>query len=225
MDNVSQTIKSIRERKGIKQAEIAKSLGIERTNYHRLENRGVKLTIEQLSQIADALEVSISDLLDIENTNISSKEPERLLDLENRVVELKDRLKDKETLLENAERKLTQYKDFFEFYSDWLIQQKAMELKLGKIQIIDYDGKIIQTMNFDEYEKYELSKASKKKKLELLQEKVTLNKKEKFEVLDELMNYPDTDMFFMSALIAYIIDDEDFDRYFVKKGYKKLLYK
>jgi transcriptional regulator with XRE-family HTH domain len=61
--DISQNIKAIRDRKGLSQASVADLLQMERTNYHRLEKRGNKMTIEQLQSIADALGVPIVELL------------------------------------------------------------------------------------------------------------------------------------------------------------------
>ena len=77
-----QSIKEIRESKRLSQVEVARRLGIDTQNYHRLEKRGKKLSIEQLESISDALEVSvfytISTLLGI-NEKILEKDI-RLLD-------------------------------------------------------------------------------------------------------------------------------------------------
>jgi transcriptional regulator with XRE-family HTH domain len=61
--SLSETIKAIRKEKRISQVEVADLLGMEKANYHRLENRGEKLTIEQLEKIAEALGVSAKELL------------------------------------------------------------------------------------------------------------------------------------------------------------------
>lgn len=60
--NVTDNIKAIREAKKISQAYVASALNMERANYYRLEHRGNKLTIEQLSAIAGALGVSVVEL-------------------------------------------------------------------------------------------------------------------------------------------------------------------
>lgn len=83
---VSENIKRIREAKGLKQADIAKAIGMERTNYHRIEKRGSKLTIEQLEAIAGALGVSVLELLTGEPQTVQSDE--RVKELEKRVEEL-----------------------------------------------------------------------------------------------------------------------------------------
>ena len=54
-----QSIKEIRESKRLSQVEVARRLGIDTQNYHRLEKRGKKLSIEQLESISEALEVSV----------------------------------------------------------------------------------------------------------------------------------------------------------------------
>jgi transcriptional regulator with XRE-family HTH domain len=57
--DISENIRKLRESKGYTQSKLADILQMERGNYHRLENRGNKMTIEQLQGIADALGVSV----------------------------------------------------------------------------------------------------------------------------------------------------------------------
>jgi transcriptional regulator with XRE-family HTH domain len=64
--DISKHIISIRERKKIKQIEIAESLSMDRQNYSRLEKRGEKLTLEQLINIASALDVDLAEIIGIE---------------------------------------------------------------------------------------------------------------------------------------------------------------
>jgi transcriptional regulator with XRE-family HTH domain len=61
--DISKNIKAIREERKISQSEIARRLGVEPTNYPRMEKRGDKLTVEQLGRIAGALGVSVVELL------------------------------------------------------------------------------------------------------------------------------------------------------------------
>lgn len=61
--DIPNAIVSIRESKNIKQVEMAQKLGIEQSNYSRFEKRGNKLTIEQLMSIAEALGVTVTDIL------------------------------------------------------------------------------------------------------------------------------------------------------------------
>ena len=61
--DITDNIRQIRLAKGITQSELARRIDIERGNYSRIENKGDKLTIEQASKIAQALEVSLIELL------------------------------------------------------------------------------------------------------------------------------------------------------------------
>lgn len=93
--SLSETIKAIRKEKRISQVEVADLLGMEKANYHRLENRGEKLTIEQLEKIAEALGVSIFVLLG-QNEEIDSllSEKEKLEEEINNIIEAKLSLED-----------------------------------------------------------------------------------------------------------------------------------
>lgn len=61
--NISKNIIAIRESKRLKQVDVASMLGMEQSNYARLEKRDVEMTIKQLMQIAQALGVSVDDIL------------------------------------------------------------------------------------------------------------------------------------------------------------------
>ena len=76
--NISKKIREIREEKGLKQYEIADKLGVERANYSYLEKRGKKLSIEQLEQIAEALGVTVKEILFSEKSTESEKEVQYL---------------------------------------------------------------------------------------------------------------------------------------------------
>ncbi|QDK77762.1 helix-turn-helix transcriptional regulator [Spirosoma sp. KCTC 42546] len=61
--DIAKTIRAIREKKGIKQVEMAERLNMERSNYSRLEKRGNDLSINQVIEIAKALETTPFDIL------------------------------------------------------------------------------------------------------------------------------------------------------------------
>ena len=63
--NISVNIKAIRESKRLSQAEIARRMDIAPEFYFRLEKRGKKLSLEQIESIANALEVSVAELIGI----------------------------------------------------------------------------------------------------------------------------------------------------------------
>ena len=85
--DISKNIKAVREGKRITQSEIARKLGIEPTNYPRLEKRGNRLTIEQLEEIAGALGVGLLELLTGEPPAVA--DGGRVQELEARVRELR----------------------------------------------------------------------------------------------------------------------------------------
>ena len=103
--NVSESIKSIREKKQITQSEMSDRLQMERSNYARLEARGEKLTIENLKRIADALGVDILELMGIENVSVG--ESPREVGSEKRVAELESIVKDKVLIIDGLERRLS----------------------------------------------------------------------------------------------------------------------
>lgn len=65
--DLSKNIRELRESLKIKQIEIADMLGMERSNYARLEMRGEKMSVEQLTSIAKAMGVSIIDIINYPN--------------------------------------------------------------------------------------------------------------------------------------------------------------
>lgn len=99
-DPISRRIKAIRAEKGISQTDLAQKIGVERSNYHRLENRGEKLAYELLDRIATALDVSVIDLLTDQEFGEAATEPGSLA---RRVTELEDRLRDKQQIIDSLE--------------------------------------------------------------------------------------------------------------------------
>jgi transcriptional regulator with XRE-family HTH domain len=110
--DISNKIEQIRKAKRIKQIEISNALEMNNSYYARLEKRGNKLTIEQVEKIAGALGVSVAELLGldisakVEQVNNASEKDRDIEDLKKRVLELEDRVKDKEGLRLNLEKDL-----------------------------------------------------------------------------------------------------------------------
>ncbi|PRY47141.1 DNA-binding XRE family transcriptional regulator [Spirosoma oryzae] len=78
--DLTANIKAIRNRKGLSQAEVARRLGIDQTSYFRFEKRGNKLTLELLERIAQAIGVTLKELLGYSDPApiISEQELEKL---------------------------------------------------------------------------------------------------------------------------------------------------
>ena len=105
--NISERIKHIREIKKISQTDVANALMTERSNYHRLENRGKKLTLEQVELIANALQISVQELLGF---GIEPIERREIKDLEEKNLELKKKESNyeglKKSIIENYKNRL-----------------------------------------------------------------------------------------------------------------------
>lgn len=126
--DISKKIKAIREERKISQSEIARRLGVEPTNYPRMEKRGDKLTVEQLGKIAGALGVTVGELLTDEPQTVQDNE--RVKELEKRVSELEDRVKDKEQIIRGMKNDISEW--FFDF-----VIEVAEKYGIGKIVFFD----------------------------------------------------------------------------------------
>ena len=63
---IGQRIRTLRESKGITQQDLAAACNFEKTNMSRIEAGRTNPTISTLYKISQALEVTISELVDIE---------------------------------------------------------------------------------------------------------------------------------------------------------------
>lgn len=77
---VSDRIKAIRKSRGITQVDMSEKMGVGQSNYAYLEDRGDKLTVEQLGRIAGALGVTVGELLTDESQTV--QDSERVKELE-----------------------------------------------------------------------------------------------------------------------------------------------
>ena len=133
--NISDNIKKIREEKRLSQAEISRRLNLDPSAYFRLEKRGNKLTLEQIEDIALALEVKPVELMGLSsNDEILEVKKSNEQNLEKRIAELEDRLKDKELRIETYSgiiyRTVEELKKHFEI----LIVDLATHSKLGILE-------------------------------------------------------------------------------------------
>lgn len=63
---IGERIKELRTEKGISQQELAAALDIEKSNMSRLESGRVNMGVRTIYRIARALDISMSELLDVE---------------------------------------------------------------------------------------------------------------------------------------------------------------
>jgi transcriptional regulator with XRE-family HTH domain len=63
MENILKNIEAIRKEKGVKQAVIASALGVSQSAYSNYITRNTDIYYNRLSQIANALNVSVIDII------------------------------------------------------------------------------------------------------------------------------------------------------------------
>lgn len=63
LKRIGRNIKSIREKKGVSQTELADLCGFERSTTNRIESGGSNVTAKTLLKIAKALNVPVADLV------------------------------------------------------------------------------------------------------------------------------------------------------------------
>lgn len=134
--NISENIKQIRESKRLSQAEVSRRLNLDPPSYFRFEKRGSKLSLEQIENIANALEVSVREVLgfEVETTNKSEIE---ILQNENKI------LKEKSEILDNIESTfLSVFQDHYKQVEQEIINGEYHGTKL-------YDGKILHNAKFN----------------------------------------------------------------------------
>ncbi|MCS6796243.1 MAG: helix-turn-helix domain-containing protein [Raineya sp.] len=110
--NLYERINKLKTERNIRTAQIAKHLNMEQSNYTRLEKRGERMSLEQISQIADALGVSVQYLL------FGEKQPQDTNEKDRKIKELE---KDLEILKMKIERQnilLEIYASLFEKIDD-----------------------------------------------------------------------------------------------------------
>ena len=135
--DMSKAIISTRESKGLKQSEVAARMNIDQPNYSRLEKRGKKLTLEQIENIAKALEVSPNVLIGLEVEEMSNKDERDSLsklndDSKKRIDELEARLNS----IEEANRvkdELNSFKQNQLLEKTKLTQEKVTEKMLERM--------------------------------------------------------------------------------------------
>lgn len=69
MPNIGENIKKIRELKNLTQDSMAVLLGVSQKTYSNIENAGNNITYEKILRIAEALEVNITKVLEL-NTEV-----------------------------------------------------------------------------------------------------------------------------------------------------------
>ena len=143
--DISKNIQKIRQEKGITQSQVAEAIGMERTNYFRIEKRGNKLSVEQLEKIAGALGVSVVDLMTGEPGKV--EDVGKVRELEKKIESLEKWLKDKETIIDTFNhRHLQNNENLMVWFTRDFFQLHAIAFGIGAIDIIHVKSKkVLQT--------------------------------------------------------------------------------
>ncbi len=105
MDIVKKIIE-LRKQKGYTQSLMAEKLGIAPNNYGKIETEKTELSVTRLAQIAEILGVSVTELMTGEPQKV--EDTGKVRELEKRVKELEDIIKDKNKVIEAVEEKYLQ---------------------------------------------------------------------------------------------------------------------
>lgn len=152
---VSKNIRTIRESKGLTQVDMANRMGTERSNYARLENRDINLTLKQIKEIADALQVSVYEIIGMpEAEDLRGEQSQTLQRLE-------ERLKMTEESLKEKKKNIKFYKSFIEwtkkifvvqFTISTLVAAKTLEIEEANFIDPTEDDIDLSDFNFTEEE-------------------------------------------------------------------------
>jgi transcriptional regulator with XRE-family HTH domain len=147
---VSKNIRSIRESKGLTQVDMANRMGTERSNYARLENRDINLTLKQIQEIADALQVSVYEIIGTPQAEDLKGEKADILQ------RLEERLKMTEDVLKEKKKNIKFYKSFIEWTKNMFVTQftistlvAAKSLKIEEVNYIDPNDDDLHLADFN----------------------------------------------------------------------------
>lgn len=154
--DMSKAIISTRESKGLKQSEVAARMNIDQPNYSRLEKRGKKLTLEQIENIAKALDVSPNVLIGLEVEEMSNKDERDSLsklndDYKKRIEELESRLSSTEEAT-RVKDELNTIKQNQLLEKTKLIQEKVTEKMLERMYEIAQENHFTRLVKRDKFE-------------------------------------------------------------------------
>jgi len=134
---IAEKIKAIREIRKIKQSDIARAIGIEPTNYPRIEKKGDNISYELLIKIAGALGISLLELITWGDEDQAGSNNSLISQLKARVNELEDRVKDKDKIIHSLETEASYMSHIADIYIWDRIYDIAMNRDIGEV-ILEY---------------------------------------------------------------------------------------
>lgn len=152
--NLTDKIRNIREEKRLTQNDIALKLQTDRSNYARLENRGDKLTIEQLKQIANALGVSVNELL---GEKVQVGDENKIKELEKALLTY-EKLYSQQTELNKVKEEIIRrfnvyFRDYFDLKFSNVMGELGIFLYVSRKESIDNIEDYIKKISDEDLEK------------------------------------------------------------------------
>jgi transcriptional regulator with XRE-family HTH domain len=113
--NIGDNIKKIRKDKGLQQKQVALEIGVDQSNYNKIEKGSREVTVKELQKMAELFNVSIDQIVNFEGdipkeVTIQDKTSVEQMNL---IQQLDD--DDKQTIFKLIDKMLTnkKFKDFF----------------------------------------------------------------------------------------------------------------
>jgi transcriptional regulator with XRE-family HTH domain len=210
MDNLTQRIIRLREARNVSKAEMSRVLELDPSNYSKYEKTGRDWTINQLEKIADALGLSVVELLTGEPQK--THDSLRVKELEKRVEELEDRVKDKELIIKGIRHDL---KDWF---NDFVVEV-AEKYGIGRIVFFDTEtNEVLETYDTDDETAFKSSIWSKRR-FEVpstIDFRIDFTEEEKKEIATIMTTHPDY-LYLRGFFVNEFVGDETMQKVY---GYR-----
>ncbi|MFY7937207.1 MAG: helix-turn-helix domain-containing protein [Flavobacterium sp.] len=111
--DIHSKIKSIRLKKNFSQSDMAEKMNLALLNYGKIERGVTELSVKRLYEIANILEVSVSELL---FDSVQLTDNVKVKELESRILELEEKTELQRQLLEEKNNKLEKAHDIYSLY-------------------------------------------------------------------------------------------------------------
>lgn len=143
---IHSTIKEIRQRKKLSQADMAEKMNLSLVSYSSIERGITELSVSRLYELAQIFEVSVTELL---GEPIHINDNEKVIALEKRVLELEKWLDDKENRIISVNKNI---KALQEVILEFLLEEIALDVfenRLSKQVILNKKTKRKIEITFD----------------------------------------------------------------------------
>jgi transcriptional regulator with XRE-family HTH domain len=228
--DLSERIKKEREKRGIKQVDMANALNLERSNYTRLENRGNKMALEQIQAIADVIGVSMKELMGIEDVLVDTKvelnetnNDNKPIEISKRITELENIIKDKELIISFQEKKNIGNLHIIKTLIHEFVIAKAGEFNLISVKKKD-DSSMTNTLINKKFNKNTVKDFLNRDNYSDIYEETIWESSFQETVRISFQYYPETTNLLYQFILANLDDTEEF-RYWIDAYQSYFTYK